>query len=311
MTTGNNSNRPSDRENPTTDLVWTAFGDDFDAFEVGALRTITLGGVKYGMRYCPPGSFMMGSPADEAGRLDNETPHEVTLTNGFWMLETPCTQRLWKHMTGANPSYFQGENLPAAEKSWKDSVGSLWKSLRGAKEEAVTSDDLPVEQVSWEECVDFLKELNADELVPAEFAFRLPTEAEWEYACRAGAATPFSWGAALNGEAANCNGRFPYGTNVKGELLNQTTPVKKYAPNAWGLYDMHGNVWEWCYDWLGAYPSGSVTDPTGPERGKVRVGRGGCWYSNAELCRSAYRGQGAPTTRFSGLGFRFLLTLER
>ena len=244
----------------------------------GTRRTMKLDGVEYGFCYCPAGTFMMGSPASEKEHRKNERQHEVTLTRGFWMLETPCTQRLWTAVMGNNPSYFKG-------------------------------DDLPVEQVSYDDCQSFLSKLTK-RLAPSGYEFRLPTEAEWEYACRAGTTTPFSWGQTLNGDKANCNGKYPYGTKKKkkkGRYLEHTSRVKSYEANPWGLYDMHGNVWEWCSDGLGAYPSGSVTDPTGPKRGKVRVGRGGGWYSNAELCRSAYRGQGAPTTRFSGLGFRFLL----
>ena len=234
-------------------------------------------GVKAVFRYCPPGRFLMGSPDDEAGRFYNETQHEVTLTRGFWLLETPVTQRLWEAVTGENPSVFKG----AAAR--------------------------PVEYVSWEDCDRFIEVLNSAGLAAEGLRFDFPTESEWEYACRAGTTTPFSFGTALNGDMASCDGNYPYGTMEKGVYLGETTPVKSYAPNAWGLYDMHGNVWEWCKDWDGSYPSGSVTDPQGPSCGSDRVVRGGSWYDFAENCRSAYRGNFDPSFRYYFVGFRLAL----
>ena len=222
----------------------------------------TLNGVEYVFRWCPPGSFLMGSPEGEEGRRDDETPHRVTLSEGFWMLETPVTQEMWRSLMNdeprfyydGEPSYHQGENLP-------------------------------VERVDRYDCVRFCHKL-ADKI---GLEFSLPTEAQWEYACRAGSTTPFSFGWKLNGDQANCDGTAPCGTSAEGVWLKETTPVRRYAPNAWGLYDMHGNVAEWCRDWYGDYPSGEVTDPTGPKKGRDYVIRGGSWNSGAMDCRSAAR----------------------
>ena len=137
--------------------------------------------------------------------------------------------------------------------------------------------------------------------------YRLPTEAEWEYACRAGTMTPFNFGSQLNGRQANCDGTRPYGTDTKGPNLEKTSPVGTYPANAWGLYDMHGNVWEWCSDWYGEYPSGSVTDPSGPARGWQRVYRGGDWRVDAVNCRSADRGCD-PSIRSRLIGFRVVMS---
>ena len=148
--------------------------------------------------------------------------------------------------------------------------------------------------------------------LPAEKAagrkYRLPTEAEWEYCCRAGTSTPFHFGSALNGKQANCNGNYPYGTTETGPCLGKTSPVGSYPPNAWGLYDMHGNVWEWCQDWLDSYPKQSVTDPRGPEVGSGCVHRGGGWDIAAAGCRSASRSWNVPSRRDNGHGFRLALS---
>ncbi|MBQ8285782.1 MAG: formylglycine-generating enzyme family protein [Thermoguttaceae bacterium] len=246
----------------------------------GTRKTLWGDGVEYAFRYCPAGTFMMGSPTSESGRDDDETQREVKLTRGFWMLETEVTQEMWKSVMGSNPSKFDSNSL------------------------------YPVEKVSWADAQDFIAKLNALGVAPEGFAFRLPTEAEWEYACRAGTTTPYFWGSRLNGDKANCDGRYPYGTSTTGEYLDRTTAVGSYDANAWGLYDMHGNVWEWCADWYGAYGSGSQTDPTGPKSGSLRVLRGGSWYLDAEYSRSACRGYCGPTYRFNYNGFRLVLGRE-
>ncbi|MDO4575234.1 MAG: formylglycine-generating enzyme family protein [Planctomycetia bacterium] len=175
----------------------------------------TAYGVEFAFRWCPAGCFMMGSPSSELGRDDDETQHRVTLTKGFWMLETEVTQAMWESVMGDNPSYFKGSNLP-------------------------------VEKVSWDDCQKFCQKLRSQGL-----NVQLPTEAQWEYACRAGTTTPFSFGSTLNGDKANCDGNYPYGASTEGTYLKKTAPVGSYSPNAWGLYDMHGNVYEWCADWKG------------------------------------------------------------
>ena len=240
--------------------------------ETGICRTLTLpGGAEMEMIYCPPGEFMMGSPMTEEGRSDSddEAQHRVILTKGFWLGRYPVTQKQWKSVMGNNPSDFKG-------------------------------DDLPVEQVSWKDCQGFIKRVNA----ALGCGARLPTEAEWEYACRAGTTTAYFWGNTLNGDKANCDGNYPCGTETKGPYLGKTTPVRRYAPNPWGFYDMHGNGWEWCDDWYGDYSSGSVTDPTGPAAGVYRVLRGGSWNVGARPCRSAYRFRDGPGSRNYDYGFR-------
>jgi formylglycine-generating enzyme required for sulfatase activity len=226
-------------------------------------------GMKF--RLIQPGTFMMGSPESEAGRYSDEGQHQVTLTNLYSMGIYPVTQSEYQRLMGSNPSQFKG-------------------------------DCHPVEQVSWEDATEFIKKLNglSEERTAGRF-YRLPTESEWEYACRAGSSTAYCFGEneARLGEYAW------YGKNSG----NKTHPVGQKKPNAWGLYDMHGNVWEWCSDWYGDYPSGAVTDPTGPSTGSCRVHRGGSWGSVALDCRSANpRSRGGPSNRNCNLGFRLALS---
>jgi formylglycine-generating enzyme required for sulfatase activity len=159
-----------------------------------------------------------------------------------------------------------------------------------------------VEQVNWDDAVEFCGKLNAQESLPSGYHYALPTEAQWEYACRAGTTTPFHFGSTLNGTEANCSGSFPYGTEIKGARLQQTSIVGSYPPNAWGLHDMHGNVWEWCADWFGGRHVGG-TDPTGSATGEDRVHRGGTWRTDATSCRAATRGRSPPGSRYGDYGF--------
>ena len=236
----------------------------------GETKTITLpGGATMEMIYVAPGSFMMGSPSSEDGRFYCETQHSVTLTKGFWLGKYEVTQAQWRSVIGNNPSSFKGDNLP-------------------------------VENVSWDDCQTFIQKVNAHLSCGA----RLPTEAEWEFACRAGTTTAYFWGNALNGDKANCNGNNPCGTTVKGPNRETTVPVGSYAANAWGFCDMHGNVVEWCNDWDGPYPTGSLTDPLGPASGGRRVLRGGSWDYIARGCRSADRRNSRPDSRSEDRGFR-------
>ena len=228
----------------------------------------------------PAGKFLMGSPATEKERSPNETQHEVTLTQGFWMGVYEVTQAQYEQVMGKNPSEFKGATLPVETVSYKDAL-AFCKKLS----------DLPAEKAAGRK-------------------YRLPTEAEWEYCCRAGTSTPFHFGNELNGTQANCDGnnRRPYGTTQKGPFLGKTSPVGSYPANAWGLYDMHGNVWEWCQDRYDSYPKQSVTDPRGPEVGSICVSRGGSWYNEAAGCRSANRYWYDPSIRNSGVGFRLALS---
>lgn len=248
----------------------------------GERLELSIKGVDYAFRWCPPGTFMMGSPTSEAERrFDDETQHQVILTRGFWLLETPVSQTMWEGVMGANPSSFKGDKLPA-------------------------------ERVLWEDCQEYIEKLNDLKVAPAGFKFSLPTESQWEYACRAGTTTPFNFGSVLNGDKANCIGTCPYGTTKKGTFLRRTTKPGTYPANAWGLYDMHGNVWEWCSDWYGDYPSGVVTDPVGPSSNSCsyRVLRGGGWEALAGHCRSALRSYEDQSERYSFIGARLALVFE-
>ena len=226
--------------------------------------------------YIRPGTFRMGSPSDEPGRNNNETQHQVTITKPFYMQTTEVTQGQWRAIMGNNPSYFSN-----------------------------CIDGCPVENVSWNDTQEFIRRLNQKE---GGSIYRLPTEAEWEYAARAGTSTPFNTGNCLSTDQANYNGNYPLFGCSKGLYREKTIRVGSFSPNAWGLYDMSGNVWEWCQDWKGDYPSGSVTDPAGPLSGSSRVNRGGGWGGNAKNCRSASRGGSAPGGRGSGIGFRLSRT---
>ena len=245
--------------------------------KAGYRQTLKIGDAEYGFVWIPAGEFDMGSPKSEEMRRYDETLHHVVLTRGFWMLETPTTQTLYREIMEGNPSKFKGNNLP-------------------------------VERVSMDDAAAFCEELRMR--LPKGLRASLPTEAQWEYACRAGTTTPYSFGNALNGDKANCDGNYPYGTESKGKRVGETTPVKSYEPNAWGLYDMHGNVWEWALDYYGDYPTGTVIDPTGPESASYRVLRGGSWDYDARLCRSAVRRGFSPDSRSINLGFRFLLSCD-
>ena len=243
----------------------------------------------------PAGEFMMGSPDEEEGHSDDETEHRVRITKPFFLGVYEVTQAEYERVMGTNPSWFSSTGIG------KGSVSGLDTSR------------FPVELVSWDDAAEFCRKLSSlPEERAARRTYRLPTEAEWEYACRAGTTSPFHFGSQLNGEQANCDGGYPYGTTDKGPDLKRTTTVGSYAPNAFGLYDMHGNVWEWCQDWYGEqyYATSSSADPKGPSSGSSRVLRGGSWGSGARYCRSAYRGRYTAGYRYDGSGFRLLCEFE-
>jgi formylglycine-generating enzyme len=219
----------------------------------------------------PTGSFIMGSPNGELKRNTDEIEHKVYI-KGFKMSAFEVTFEQYDAFCEAT-----GRTKPSDE-GWG----------RGR---------LPVINVSWEDANAFAKWMGC----------RLPTEAEWEYACRAGTTGPFYKGANFSTNQANFDGNYPYNNNPKGVYRNQAVVVGNFSPNAWGLYDMHGNVWEWCSDWYGPYNGTTQNNPTGPTNGNVKIIRGGGWYNDAHFCRSANRGSFLPTSIDRDLGFRIVL----
>ncbi|MEI7683636.1 MAG: formylglycine-generating enzyme family protein [Planctomycetota bacterium] len=250
-----------------------------------------------GMKFAwiPPGNFVMGSPKEEEYRLNNETQHKVALTKGFYMGVYTVTQEQWETIMGDNPSVYRGEKgfNPAGDPF----------PARSKKDKDKDKKNLPVENVSWADCQEFNKKLKEKDKKP----YRLPTEAEWEYACRAGTTTPYHFGETITTEQANFNGK---PKNFTGRSPGKSTPVGSFPANAFGLYDMHGNVWQWCQDWYGPYPRNDAIDPQGPESGKQRVLRGCHWFFGPGNCRSAYRHMYDPDRRNAHCSFRVCFFLD-
>ena len=259
---------PQTKDEPTAGKVGSAPKESS-----GKEAVIDLGkGIKLEMVLIPAGKFKMGSPVSEKGRFNpaskigsevgDETQHEVTLTKPFYMGKFEVTQEQWEAVMGNNPS----------------------SKTKGAK--------LPVTDVSWNDCKELIKKLNAS----TKGNYRLPTEAEWEYSCRAGTSTVYSFGDSITNSDANI-----LGSGIKA--------VGSYKPNAFGLYDMHGNVFEWCEDWFGIYPAGAITDPKGPAIEKCHILRGGAYTCTVLGVRSAYRNSDlGPTDRGGSYGFRLAMT---
>ena len=241
-----------------------------------AKETITVKGVSFNMVTIPSGDFLMGSLSNEPDSFDNEHPQHRVSISAFQMGETEVTQGLWTAVMGNNPSYF-----------------------------SEYGDGCPVEQVSWNDVQIFIEKLN--QIVP-DGGFRLPTEAEWEYGCRAGTTTPFSSGKCLSTDQANYDGQNPLTGCAKGEFRKGLVPVAGFSPNAWGLYDMHGNVKELVSDWHDAtyYAQSPNENPQGPASGSYRVNRGGSWGREAVGCRAANRSYIWPGDRDVLIGFRLL-----
>ena len=255
-----NAAEPADRWVTVVDGSTSSPGQNITIQSAGGLE----------MLWVKPGTFTMGSPNSESDRWDQETQHEVTLTQGFWLGKHEVTQSQYQAVMGKNPSYFRGNNLP-------------------------------VEVVSWNNAMEFCEKVQGLESgsgnLPEGYAYTLPTESQWEYACRAGTTGPYA------GDNLDDLGWYRDNSSRK------THDVGLKAANPWGFYDMHGNVEEWCADWYSSYPSGSVTDPTVPASGSYRVGRGGSWRENAGYCRSAYRNGYLPGYRYIGsIGFRLCLS---
>jgi uncharacterized protein (TIGR02996 family) len=226
----------------------------------------------------PAGTFLMGSPQSEPHRYDDEGPlHAVTLSKPFFLSVYPVTQAAYQEVMDRNPSTFHAD--------------------------AGGGPNHPVDSVSWDDAVEFCRRLSAR---PAEHAagrrYRLPTEAEWEHACRAGTTSPFWWGFSASAHQANFNSYYPYEDLEKGPFAGRTTSVGAYQPNPFGLNDMHGNVWEWCADWYDKdyYAVSPATDPPGPAAGEWHVLRGGCWDHLGACARAAYRLNHPPGGMYQG-----------
>jgi len=276
----------------------TDWGED----QYGLWMGLNHKGVRCVFRWIDSGTFMMGSPEEEEGRYDDEDYHQVTLTQGFWAAETTVTQAMWVSVMAENPSHFEGDNRP-------------------------------VEQVSWDDCQRFIQKLNT---FHPELEVCLPWEAEWEYACRAGTKTAFNVGEKLTLDKVNYRGVWNLelgedrekwveeaSTQWDDKAKQETAEVKSYSCNAWGLYEMHGNVWEWCQDhWQENLGTDSVVDPQNEraeaeaeaeagQEGARRVIRGGSWGNLGGDVRSAYRLHYSPVNRRSLLGFRLFLVNPR
>ncbi len=230
-----------------------------------------------------PGSFIMGSPANEPGHRPNEVQHKVTISKPFYLQTTEVTLAQWRKI-----------------------MGRRWLFPRQGPDRG------PVTEVSWFDVQEFIAKLNQ----MGQGRYRLPSEAEWEYACRAGSTTAYCWGNRIdcsramfaNNElkARHCIAYI----KARGLMVNSPAPVASYPPNRWGLYDMHGNVWEWVADWWGPYPRGPVSDPQGPPEGTYRVRRGGSWFRGPFRLRSANRNYADPASRYRTTGFRLVLEVR-
>jgi formylglycine-generating enzyme required for sulfatase activity len=244
-----------------------------------------IGGVKF--CWCPPGKFRMGSPPDEPERRPDEAQVDVTLTRGFWMAKYETTQGQWKRVVGALPGPLTAE-LPAG-------------------------DELPVGNVNFAEAEAFCRKLtelgHTSGDLPAGWEVRLPTEAQWEYACRAGTTTATAFGDKLSSKQANFQGK-PYNGAEPGPSLKRAAPVGSYPANAWGLHDMHGNTFEWCRDWYHPRLPGGTDPDLYAAKATSRVRRGGAWTDNGWPCRSAFRLRFEPERRYDHIGFR-VVALQR
>lgn len=255
-------------------IAWGQKSADIpEGTQAGQRQVIVVASVAFPFRWCPPGTFTMGSPETEKDRDDSELQHRVTLSRGFWILETEVTQQMYKAVTGTNPSNFKGECLPVDQVSWAD-ANSFCKKLSDILTK--TSD------------------------AKSSVTFALPTESQWEYAARAASSGPY---------AGKLNDLAWYGEPTD---TGTTHPVATKSPNAWGIHDMHGNLWEWCHDRFADFSKGDVIDPVAPETalGNTRIDRGGCWDSTPEYCRSAYRGVYESDRKSRFVGFRIVAVFQ-
>ena len=276
----------SNRENSRTNN--SSSGETINnTVEVGEDRLVFING----------GSFEMGSPETEMQRETDETQHEVTVSD-FYIGKYEVTQSEYEEVMGENPSNFSGDNLPVENVTWYDAIEYCNKLSE--REELTPVYTIDGENVSWDRSAN---------------GYRLPTEAEWEYAARAETTTPFNTENSISDEEANYYGHYPYGIEENyfsqenletepGEYRQTTVAVNSFSPNKWGLYNIHGNVAEWCFDYYGEYDLGNTNNPSGPTTGTLRVNRGGGWNDYAKHLRSSYRASTTPDQRMSNIGFR-------
>jgi formylglycine-generating enzyme required for sulfatase activity len=295
------------------ELLWDEAGGDVDQFfaEEFALQAQPLA---LTLLWIPPGRFSMGSPPTEPERDDSEGPQHLVQLQGFFLGQTPITQAQWRAVAQSQerPGERWGLTLNPNPSRFMGDKGGLFPG-------EANTDHRPVERVSWLEAIEFCSRLSQRTGRP----YTLPSEAQWEYACRAGTTTAFHFGETITPELANYDGNYKYADGPKGEVRKQTTPVGMFPANAWGLQDMHGNVWEWCFDhWHDSYegapadgsawenlaePNNKATTKkgnNGDSEPQPRLLRGGSWSARPAYCRSAYRYFFPPGFRFDFIGFR-------
>ena len=260
-------------------------------------------GVKMKFCWCPPGTFPMGGDVDSSGRPRRQSQVSVTISHGFWMGKFEVTQAQWKQVMGLTLREQRAKDpdqpRPVGDGTTRDHVGE--------------GPEYPIYFTSHGDAEEFCRKLTEGERaagrLEAGWQYRLPTEAQWEFACRAGTTSASAFGDRLSGTDANFDGTKPFNGAPAGPYLHNTTPVGSYSPNAWGLHDMHGNVWEWCRDGYANVLAGG-TDPFQVTSTLRRSYRGGCWHNNGYMCLSAMRGFGDESDRGSGLGFRVALVAD-
>lgn len=321
---GQEVNRSLPREDAPRELVAKS-----DKLKAGDLKTVEIAGVVTRFHWCPPGEFMMGSPESEKGRSHRETQHLVKLSHGFWLCEVPVTIAAYEKFvndTGYETGIgkIKAPRFPNSHPPRNDFYIKTftWKSpgfvYTGGDYSFTQEATHPVVCVSWDDAQRYIEWVN-EKYAPRGMKFKLPSEAEWEYACRANRQTVYWWGNDAEGAKGKANVRDARAKKEMKEMFSgQTTfsfddgytftsPVGCFQANDWGLKDMTGNVWEWCEDWFGDYITDSETDPSGPQSGSYRVRRGGGWSDAPLSCRSAHRLWYPQSSRLDDLGFRLEL----